>query len=105
VIFDAKGEIEGIRHAWTFDEMYSAFETEGGQGKDGQLMTKEELTPFACCSHRAARRINCQGSNRRWMKVQWQVSGRLSDGRGNGDFRPDGAPRALRSLRTLPVPE
>ena len=46
VIFDAKGEIEAIRHAWTFDEMYSAFVTEG-QGKDGQLMTKEELAPLA----------------------------------------------------------
>ncbi|MGH6813502.1 MAG: DUF1007 family protein [Methylocella sp.] len=46
VIFDAKGEIEALRHAWTFDEMYSAFVTEG-QGKDGQLMTKEELAPLA----------------------------------------------------------
>ena len=46
MIFDAKGEIEAIRHAWTFDEMYSAFVTEG-QGKDGQLMTKEELAPLA----------------------------------------------------------
>jgi ABC-type uncharacterized transport system substrate-binding protein len=46
VIFDAKGEIEAIRNAWTFDEMYSAFVTEG-QGKDGQLMTKEELAPLA----------------------------------------------------------
>jgi ABC-type uncharacterized transport system substrate-binding protein len=46
VIFDAKGEIEAIRHAWTFDEMYSAFVTEG-QGRDGQLMTKEELAPLA----------------------------------------------------------
>ena len=46
VIFDAKGEIEAIRHAWTFDEMYSAFVTEG-QGKDGELMTKEELAPLA----------------------------------------------------------
>ena len=46
VIFGAKGEIEAIRHAWTFDEMYSAFVTEG-QGKDGQLMTKEELAPLA----------------------------------------------------------
>jgi ABC-type uncharacterized transport system substrate-binding protein len=43
VIFDAKGEIEAIRHAWTFDEMYSAFVTEG----QGQLMTKEELAPLA----------------------------------------------------------
>ena len=23
--------------------------------------------------NRAARRINCRGTNRRWMKVQWQV--------------------------------
>jgi ABC-type uncharacterized transport system substrate-binding protein len=46
VIFDAKGEIEAIRNAWTFDEMYSAFVTEG-QGKDGQPMTKEELAPLA----------------------------------------------------------
>lgn len=46
VVFDAKGEIEAIRHAWTFDEMYSAFVTEG-QGKDGQLLTKEALAPLA----------------------------------------------------------
>ncbi|HUI19430.1 MAG TPA: DUF1007 family protein [Methylocella sp.] len=46
VVFDAKGEIEAIRHAWTFDEMYSAFVTEG-QGKEGQLLTKEELAPLA----------------------------------------------------------
>ena len=46
VIFDAKGTIEAIRHAWTFDEMYSAYVTEG-QGKDGQLLTKEELAPLA----------------------------------------------------------
>ena len=46
VIFDANGEIEAIRNAWTFDEMYSAFVTEG-QAKDGQLMTKEELAPLA----------------------------------------------------------
>jgi hypothetical protein len=26
------------------------------------------------CSHRAEGRINSRGSNRRWMKVQWQVT-------------------------------
>jgi len=46
VIFNAKGEIAAIRHAWAFDEMYSAFVTEG-QGKDGQLLTKDELAPLA----------------------------------------------------------
>jgi ABC-type uncharacterized transport system substrate-binding protein len=45
-IFNAKGEVAAIRHTWTFDEMYSAFVTEG-QGKDGQLMTREELAPLA----------------------------------------------------------
>jgi ABC-type uncharacterized transport system substrate-binding protein len=45
-VFNAKGEITALRHTWTFDEMYSAFVTEG-QGKDGQLMTKEELAPLA----------------------------------------------------------
>ncbi|WOJ91380.1 DUF1007 family protein [Methylocapsa polymorpha] len=46
VIFGAKGQIEAIRHAWVFDEMYSAFVTQG-QSKDGKLMTKEELAPLA----------------------------------------------------------
>ena len=45
-IFDLKGEIAALRHTWTFDEMYSAFVTEG-QGKEGVLMTKEELAPLA----------------------------------------------------------
>jgi ABC-type uncharacterized transport system substrate-binding protein len=46
VIFGSNGKIEAIRHAWVFDEMYSAFVTEG-QGKKGQLLTKEELAPLA----------------------------------------------------------
>jgi ABC-type uncharacterized transport system substrate-binding protein len=46
VIFDSSGDIEAIRHTWTFDEMYSAFVTEG-QAKNGLLLTKEELAPLA----------------------------------------------------------
>jgi ABC-type uncharacterized transport system substrate-binding protein len=46
VIFDARGEITAIRNTWTFDDMYSAFVTEG-QGKAGQLLTKEDLAPLA----------------------------------------------------------
>src|SRR5262249_51915847 len=34
----------------------------------------QKLRVLAGCSHRAERRINRRGSNRRWMKVQWQVS-------------------------------
>ncbi len=46
MIFGAKGQIEAIRHAWVFDEAYSAFVTQG-QAKDGGLMTKEQLAPLA----------------------------------------------------------
>ncbi|HEY8009140.1 MAG TPA: DUF1007 family protein [Methylocella sp.] len=46
VVFNAQGQIEAIRNAWVFDEMYSAFATQG-LGKDGQLLSKDELAPLA----------------------------------------------------------
>lgn len=46
VLFSPDGKIIGFRHVWTFDEMYSAFATEG-LGKDGKPPTKEELAPLA----------------------------------------------------------
>lgn len=46
VIFGPKGEIMAIRHAWVFDEMYSAFVTEG-VGKKGAILTKQDLAPLA----------------------------------------------------------
>lgn len=46
VIFGPRGEIDAIRHAWVFDEMYSAFVTEG-VGKKGQILSKQDLAPLA----------------------------------------------------------
>ena len=46
VIFGPNGEITAIRHAWVFDEMYSAFVTEG-VGKKGAILTREDLAPLA----------------------------------------------------------
>ena len=46
VVFDKDGRITGIRHDWAFDEMYSAFATQG-LGKDGKPPTREELAPLA----------------------------------------------------------
>jgi ABC-type uncharacterized transport system substrate-binding protein len=46
VLFGADGKITGIRHAWTFDEMYSAFATQGF-GTAGKPPTSEELQPLA----------------------------------------------------------
>lgn len=46
ILFGPDGKITGFRHSWTFDEMYSAFATQG-LGKDGKPPTKEELAPLA----------------------------------------------------------
>ncbi|HMN74397.1 MAG TPA: DUF1007 family protein, partial [Rhodoblastus sp.] len=46
VLFDKEGRIAGIRNDWTFDEMYSAFATQG-LGQDGKPPTREELQPLA----------------------------------------------------------
>jgi ABC-type uncharacterized transport system substrate-binding protein len=46
VVFDKDGRILGVRHAWEFDEMYSAFAVQG-LGKDGKPPTREELAPLA----------------------------------------------------------
>ena len=45
VIF-ADGKVAGIRHHWTFDDMYSAFIT-ANLGKDGKDPTTAELQPVA----------------------------------------------------------
>src|SRR4051794_28888032 len=46
VLFDPAGKITGIRHAWTFDEMYSAFATQGF-GTNGKPPNQDELQPLA----------------------------------------------------------
>ena len=46
ILFAPDGKIVAIRHVWTFDEMYSAFATQG-LGKDGKPPTKAELAPLA----------------------------------------------------------
>lgn len=42
VVFGTNGKIQGVRHAWEFDEMYSAFAVQG-LGKDGKPPTRQEL--------------------------------------------------------------
>jgi ABC-type uncharacterized transport system substrate-binding protein len=46
VVFGEEGKILGVRHAWEFDEMYSAFAVQG-LGKGGMPPTREELAPLA----------------------------------------------------------
>jgi ABC-type uncharacterized transport system substrate-binding protein len=47
VLYSADGTMTGVRHAWTFDDMFSAYALQGTKlAKKGQY-TREELAPLA----------------------------------------------------------
>jgi ABC-type uncharacterized transport system substrate-binding protein len=47
LLYGPKGDITGVRHAWTFDEMFSSYATQGlDKDGDGKL-SREELAPLA----------------------------------------------------------
>src|SRR3954467_10896235 len=47
VVYGPDGAITGVRHAWSFDDMYSAFATQGLEQKKKGEFTREELEPLA----------------------------------------------------------
>jgi ABC-type uncharacterized transport system substrate-binding protein len=47
LIYAPDGSITGVRHAWTFDDMFSAFATQGLEQKTKGEFTREELGPLA----------------------------------------------------------
>jgi ABC-type uncharacterized transport system substrate-binding protein len=47
VVYGPDGSVTGVRHAWTFDEMFSTFATQGIETKKKGLFTREELKPLA----------------------------------------------------------
>jgi ABC-type uncharacterized transport system substrate-binding protein len=47
VIYAPDGTITGVRHAWTFDDMFSAFAIQGIESKKRNVFTREELAPLA----------------------------------------------------------
>jgi ABC-type uncharacterized transport system substrate-binding protein len=47
LIYAQDGSITGVRHAWTFDDMFSAYATQGLEGKTKGSYTREELAPLA----------------------------------------------------------
>jgi ABC-type uncharacterized transport system substrate-binding protein len=47
LVFGQDGKVTAVRHAWTFDEMFSAFATQGlDKNNDGKL-SREELAELA----------------------------------------------------------
>ncbi len=47
LIYGSDGRVTGVRHAWTFDDMYSAFATQGLESRTKGVFTREELEPVA----------------------------------------------------------
>jgi ABC-type uncharacterized transport system substrate-binding protein len=47
LVYAPDGSITGIRHAWSFDDMFSTFATQGLETKEKGKFTREELAPLA----------------------------------------------------------
>ena len=47
LVYAPDGSITGVRHEWAFDDMFSAFATQGLQGKMKGQFSREELAPLA----------------------------------------------------------
>jgi ABC-type uncharacterized transport system substrate-binding protein len=47
LVYAADGSITGVRHAWTFDDMFSTYAVQGIESKAKGVYTREELAPLA----------------------------------------------------------
>jgi ABC-type uncharacterized transport system substrate-binding protein len=47
LVYAPDGTVTGVRHAWTFDDMFSVFATQGIDSKKKGEFTREELAPLA----------------------------------------------------------
>jgi ABC-type uncharacterized transport system substrate-binding protein len=47
LLYAEDGSITGVRHAWTFDDMFSAYAVQGLESKTKGAFSREELAPLA----------------------------------------------------------
>lgn len=47
VVYGADGAVAAVRHAWTFDDMFSTYALQGIDSKQKGAFTREELAPLA----------------------------------------------------------
>ena len=47
LIYAPDGSITGVRHAWTFDDMFSSYALQGIESKTKGVYSREELAPLA----------------------------------------------------------
>jgi ABC-type uncharacterized transport system substrate-binding protein len=47
LVYAADGSVTGVRHAWTFDDMFSSYALQGIEGKTKGVYSREELAALA----------------------------------------------------------
>src|SRR5215475_209317 len=47
LVYAPDGKVTGVRHTWTFDDMFSSYATQGLEAKQKGAFTREELAPVA----------------------------------------------------------
>ena len=47
IVYAPDGSVTGVRHVWTFDDMYTTFATQGIEQKKKDEFSREELAPLA----------------------------------------------------------
>src|SRR6516225_11383349 len=47
LVYGQDGSVTAVRHAWTFDDMFSTFATQGIEGKKKGEFTRQEIAPLA----------------------------------------------------------
>jgi ABC-type uncharacterized transport system substrate-binding protein len=47
LVYASDGSVTGVRHAWTFDDMFSSYALQGIEGKTKGVYSREELAPLA----------------------------------------------------------
>jgi ABC-type uncharacterized transport system substrate-binding protein len=47
LVYAPDGSVTGVRHAWSFDDMFSAFATQGLETKQKGVFTRKDLAPLA----------------------------------------------------------
>ena len=47
LLYAPDGSITGVRHAWTFDDMFTTYALQGIETKTKGVYTREQLAPLA----------------------------------------------------------
>lgn len=95
VVYEPDGKVKAIRHAWTFDQAYSAFLSQGiEKTKDGKL-TREALAELA--------KVNVESlADMKYFTVA-KAAGKPVETAPPTDYYLEGSPEALTLNFTLPL--